>query len=141
MFKIAFSNIIDDAMYGTKQKGREHRLGSDVKNDIMRCINALTTIGADKVRKLYFDGNYRVKNKAVQKLVQIIAKNNGLGHSAEEILDNGGVVASLLSRKVFEHSVSKAVNSEVIKINTKGGTAIQQSMFGLNGVLFDKSDL
>jgi hypothetical protein len=44
-----------------------------------------------------------------------------------------------MSRKVFEHSVSKAVNNEVIKINTKGGTAIQQSMFGLNGVLFDKT--
>jgi hypothetical protein len=69
MFKIAFSNIIDDAMYGTKQKGREHRLGSDVKNDIMRCINSLTTIGANKVRKLYFDNNYKVKNNAVQRLV------------------------------------------------------------------------
>jgi len=69
MFKIAFSNIIDDAMYGTKQKGREHRLGSDIKTDIMRCINALTTIGADKVRKMYFDDSNRVRNKAVQRLV------------------------------------------------------------------------
>jgi len=141
MFKIAFSNIIDNAMYGTKQKGREHRLGSDVKSDVMRCINALTTIGANKVRNLYFDDDNRVRNKAVQRLVQLIAKNNGLGHSAEEILENGGVVASLMSRKVFENSVSKAVNSEVVKINTKGGTAIQQSMFGLNGVTLDKSDI
>jgi len=141
MFKIAFSNIIDNAMYGTKQKGREHRTGSDIKADIMRCINALTTIGARKVRNLYFDDNNKLRNKAVQKLVQLIAKNNGLGHSAEEILDNGGVVASLMSRKVFENSVSKAVNSEVVKINTKGGTAIQQSMFGLNGVSIDKNDI
>ena len=141
MFKIAFSNIIDNAMYGTKQKGREHRLGSDIKSDIMRCINALTTIGARNVRNLYFDDSNRIRSKAVQKLVQIIAKNNGLGHSAEEILQNGGVVASLMSRKVFENSVSKAVNSEVIKINTKGGTAIQQSMFGLNGLVVDKSDI
>jgi hypothetical protein len=42
---------------------------------------------------------------------------------------------------VFENSVSKAVNSEVVKINTKGGTAIQQSMFGLNGVSIDKNDI
>jgi hypothetical protein len=47
-----------------------------------------------------------------------------LGSSAEEIIANGGVAAGLISRTVFENSASSIVNSDVVDINTKGGTAI-----------------
>ena len=36
----------------------------------------------------------------------------------EEIIHNGGVVASLMSRKVFEQSVFSAVSKDVIDIQT-----------------------
>ena len=39
----------------------------------------------------------------------------------------------MVSRTVFEHSVSAAVNADIININTKGGSAIQQSVFGFVG--------
>ena len=38
-----------------------------------------------------------------------------------------------MSRNVFEHSSSSTVNKEVVNVNTKGGTAIQQSVFGFVG--------
>ena len=50
MFKLAFSNIIDDAYYGTGKSGRRPRLGREVKADIMKCINALTDRGVQKLR-------------------------------------------------------------------------------------------
>lgn len=138
MFKIAFSNIIDDALYGRGKSGRHARKGYDIKEDVIACINALTLIGADEIRDKFFTYNnktkqYSTNNLEIQKLVTRIAKNNGLGSTAQEILQNGGVIASLMSRQIFENSVSKAVNREVIKINTKGGTAIQQSVFGFAG--------
>ena len=138
MFKIAFSNIIDNALYGRGKSGRHARKGYDIKEDIIACINALTLIGADEIRDKFFTYNnktkqYSTNNLEIQKLVTRIAKNNGLGSTAQEILQNSGVIASLMSRQVFENSVSKAVNREVIKINTKGGTAIQQSVFGFAG--------
>jgi len=40
------------------------------------------------------------------------------------------VASSLQSRKVFEQSISKKVNKDVVDIHTLGGTAIQQSCFG-----------
>jgi len=46
MFKIAFSNIIDDAKYGTGKSGRNQRLGGQIKHDIVACIKAMTQFGA-----------------------------------------------------------------------------------------------
>ena len=132
MFKIAFSNIIDDAVYGTKKSGRKVRRGDAIKRDIISCINALTRMGIDDLKeRFYRDG--KLDDAAVQQFVESIVKNNGLGSSAEEIIANGGVAAGVISRTVFENSTSAVVNSDVIDINTKGGTAIQQSVFGFVG--------
>jgi hypothetical protein len=38
MFKLAFSNIIDDAVYGDKT-------GAEIKKDIIRIVNELTKLG------------------------------------------------------------------------------------------------
>ena len=38
-----------------------------------------------------------------------------------------------MSRKVFEQSVFSAVSKDVIDIQTKGGSAVQQSIFGFTG--------
>lgn len=132
MFKIAFSNIIDDAFYGTGKSGRKVRKGSAIKRDIISCINALTRIGIDDIRdRFYKDGH--LDNKAVQEFVETVVRNNGLGSSAEEIIANGGTAAGIISRTVFENSASSIVNSDIIDINTKGGTAIQQSVYGFVG--------
>lgn len=134
MFKIAFSNIVEDAMYG-------ERSGKQIRADIMSCINTLTKIGVFDIRDEFYnsriseDGNvqHKLNRKAVDAFIRRIIQNNGLGASAEEIINNGGVIASLTSRKVFENSTSATVNNEVIDINTKGGSAVQQSIFGFTG--------
>jgi len=42
MFKIAFSNIIDERQYGLGKSNHKIRLGSEIKKSIMRNISALT---------------------------------------------------------------------------------------------------
>lgn len=134
MFKIAFSNIIEDANYGG-------RTGHEVRADIMNCINAITKIGVFNLRDEFYtsrmseDGQsqYKINYKAVDNFIKRIIENNGLGAAAEEIIGNGGVIASLTSRKVFENSTFATVAGEVIDINTKGGSAVQQSIFGFTG--------
>lgn len=134
MFKIAFSNIVEDAMYGG-------RTGHEIRADVMSCINALTKIGVFNLRDEFYDSRvskegaaeYKLNRHKVHNFIKRIVENNGLGAAAEEIIGNGGVVASLTSRRVFENSVSATVNGEVIDINTKGGSAVQQSIFGFTG--------
>ena len=134
MFKLAFSNIIDNAEYGTGKSGRQSRLGSEVKADIIRCILRLTNIGIDEIRQEFYNStDGKLNKKAVRDYVKRIAINNGLGESAQELLAEGAVAAALMSRYVFEHGVSSYVNKKVVDINTKGGTAIQQSVVGFVG--------
>lgn len=131
MFKIAFSNIIDDAMYG-------QRTGKQVKEDIIRCINKLTNLGVNELRQRFFK-NGKLNDEEVENFIMQIVKNNGLGSSAQDIITNGGVAAGLMTRQVFENSISAIVNSEVVDITTNGGTAIQQSIFGFVG--HDRSEI
>lgn len=144
MFKIAFSNILDNADYCMNKKDkdgkpRKLRKGRDIKYDIMSCINALTYIGADNIKD-EFDINNNVANpKKVEDYVRRITRSNGLGYPSQDIIDNYGIAASLTSRKVFEQGASSLVNGEVVKINTKGGSAVQQSIFGLTG--FDRDHI
>ena len=136
MFKIAFSNIIDDSQYGESK-----RYGSDIKAHIIKAINALTVNGAKRLNSRYFNDDHTPNQKAARKLIKEIIQNNGLGVSAEQIIGNGGVAASLMSRKIFEHGASAKVNKEVVDINTKGGSAIQQSIFGLVGAKGKDNDM
>lgn len=131
MFKLAFSNIIDDAEYDGKS-------GEFIKKDIMRIIKQLTSVGDEKLRKKYFQPsvdpeNLIPNNEELRKYIKLIIQNNGLGVAAEDIFDDGGVAASIMSREVFENSVTSLVNSEVVDIEMPGGTAIQQSVFGFVG--------
>ena len=132
-FKIGFSNIIDDARYG-------NRKGSEIKRDIMACVNAMTLKGLDSIRKDFYKGR-NVDQNQIKKLVQRIIKNNGIGAVAEEIINNNGVVASLSQRTIFEQSVVAAINRDIIDINTNGGAAVQQSLFGFVGNTFDKDNI
>jgi hypothetical protein len=129
MFKIAFSNIIDEATYCEGKSDRNVRTGRQIKRDIMGCINTLTYLGAKSIMDEYYQ-NGRPNRSAIGRWIRRVISNNGLGTSAEEIINNGGVIASLMSRKLFEQTVSSAVNRDVVNINTHGGTAIQQSSFG-----------
>lgn len=138
MMKLCFSNVIPDMRYGKHSQEGRGRLGRDIRNDIMNIINAMTQIGANRVYDKYFnkdkDGKYTtLKRKKVQEWVLQICQNNDLGLASEEIVRNGGKVASLTARQVFEQSISSMVNKEVIDVNTNGGAAIQQSTFGFIG--------
>jgi len=131
MFKLAFSNIIDDAEYDGKS-------GEFIKKDVMRIIKQLTATGDEKLRKKYFKPgsnpeNPIPNNEELRKYIKLIIQNNGLGVAAEDIFNDGGVAASIMSREVFENSVTSLVNSEVVDIEMPGGTAIQQSVLGFVG--------
>lgn len=138
MMKLCFSNVIPNMIYGKHSQEGRGRLGKDIRNDIMNIINAMTQIGANRVYDKYFnkdkDGKYTsLKRKKVQEWVLQICQNNDLGLASEEIVRSGGKVASLTARQVFEQSISSMVNKEVIDVNTNGGAAIQQSIFGFIG--------
>lgn len=149
MFKLAFSNLFDNLKYGLNKadwqgQSKPSRYGREIKADLMACINAMTMLGINKVQDRFYSQNYEgrfthINQRQVRNLVETIVKNNGLGVSAEEIIHNGGVVASLMSRKVFEQSVFSAVSKDVIDIQTRGGSAVQQSIFGFTG--FDKDNI
>lgn len=138
MFKIMFSNIYDEESYciGTERE----RKGSEIREEIMDCINALTIKGVHEVKKqFYVKGGDKIDESKVRQYVKRILENNGVGATAEEIIAYGNRVASLMSRKLIEQSVSALVNSEVVDIITNGGSAIQQSIFGF--VSFDADTL
>ena len=146
MFKIAFSNILDNMMYGIGKidsNGNPVKLrnGNNIKHDIMSCIFALTEMGENNVMNEFKFKNGIADRKQVENLIRRVVENNGLGIPAKDIIDNYGCAASLTSRRVFEQSVSALVNSEVVKINTNGGTAVQQSIFGLIGYDRDNETL
>lgn len=133
MMKVCFSNIVDDFTYG-----KNNRLGRDIRADIMNIINAKTSKGRDKIFKRFFkkdrSGKYNIPNhNAIRRYLLQICQNNNLGNLNEEVLENSGVIASLTSRLLFENSISSMINKEIVDINTSGGAAVQQSVFGFVG--------
>lgn len=155
MFKLAFSNIVEDATYG--HSSGNIRTGAQIKRDIMDTISHLTRKGVITLRDRFYTtkeveyeveitdekGN-KVKEKRIREerfvdkekvsdFIQDIAESQGLGIVAEDILNRGGVVESLTSRGVFEQALCKLIEREVVEIRTNGGTAVQQSSFGFAG--------
>ena len=135
MFKLAFSNLVDDEKYG---HGDKRRTGRAIRKDIMTTINLLTEFGVISVKDEFFNEGGDVNNSSVSSFVQRVCSSNGLGTSALQILSKGGTISSLMSRRVFENSVSKFINKLIVDINSKGGTAIQQSVLGFSA--FKKGD-
>lgn len=139
MFKIMFSNLYDDEEYSQNIEGKTPRTGKQIREDIMTCIKTLTTMGVHNIKKRFWNSDMSAVDKdKVEKYLQRIAENNGLSESVIDILNNGATVESLMQRTLFEYSVSSLVNSEVIDINTKGGSAVQQSVFGFVSYGSDK---
>lgn len=130
MFKILFGNLYDEEDYTGGDPNGEKRKGKEIRRDIMDCINALTDIGIKQLKNKFYGEDGKIDSKKVHKYFKQIAENNGLPNSVIELLNTSGTVESLMQRVLFEHSVSSLVNSYVIDIPTKGGSAVQQSIFG-----------
>lgn len=130
MFKILFGNIYDDEEYTGGDPNGEKKFGKQIRKEIMDCINALTDLGVKQLKNKFYNENGKVDSKKVRKYFKHVAQNNGLPSSVIELLNDTGTVESLMQRVLFEQSVSSFVNSYVIDIPTKGGSAIQQSIFG-----------
>ena len=124
--KIGFSNVLAQATY--QGKSGQRRI-----EEIFSAINALTLMGARKIRQQYYNTDGSVNQQAIQELMQRISKSNQLGVSFDEILSANGVIASLNLRSTFEQSVISSINRDVIDVNTHGGAAVQQSTFGFVG--------
>ena len=131
ILKIAFSNILPFGQYkdvnGNMVEGRE------IISQIMKYVNAMTKIGADEINSQFKPNGETVDQDAVVEFLRKIVKNNNLGFYADEILEGGGTIQSLSSSSVFEQSIAAKINRSVIDIPTNGGSAIQQSQFGLSG--------
>lgn len=129
MLKIAFSNIYDDYNYGTGISGRPIRKGSDIRRDIMDSVKLINAFGQIEIREEFYN-NGHINRKAVKNWLAKICLSNGLGTIAHQIIMNGNSAASLMARTVFENSASSFVNDNTVNIETTGGTAVQQSIFG-----------
>jgi hypothetical protein len=134
--KLLLSNINDELDYGI---GKDSSLikGKDLRSNIINLINALTQKGVQNVINEFGitanNGDIRANNKAVQKILERVVKTNGVGEGAIELFRNGGLAEALGSRLLFEQSISKVVNKRVVDVNLNGGSAVQQSVFGLVG--------
>ena len=130
MFKILFGNIYDDEEYTGGDPNNKKRSGKEIRREIMDCINTLTDIGIKELNNRFCGEDGNIDSEKVHKYFKQIAENNGLPSSVINLLNTSGTVESLMQRVLFEHSVSSLVNSHVIDIPTKGGSAVQQSIFG-----------
>ncbi len=139
MFKILFGNIYDDEEYTGGDPNGEKRTGKQIRQDIMKCINALTDLGVKQLKNKFYGEDGKIDSKKVHKYFKQIASNNGLPSSVIELLNTTGTIESLMQRVLFEQSVSSLVNSYVIDIPTKGGSAVQQSILGT--VSFDSNHI
>ena len=97
MAKIAMCNVIDDFDYN----GRK---GSEIKQDIVDVINALSYKGRQNIFKRFFrynkrTGKYDMPNyDSIKEYLISIAEGNGMSTSVRRILENGGTISSLSSR-------------------------------------------
>lgn len=137
MAKIAMCNVIDNMMYGD-------RTGAEIRQDIIDVINAMTYKGREGVFKRFFRFNPRTKrydlpnHDAIRDFLLDVAISNGMDSATQRILSNGGTISSLSSRKLFEQAVCSMINSNIVDINTFGGSAVQQSVFGFTGLRKDQ---
>lgn len=129
MLKIAFSNVYDDYNYGTGLSGRPIRKGSVIRADIMDAVKLISAFGKIEIQDEFYKKG-RINRSAVKHWLTKICLSNGLGTIAHQIIMDGNSAASLMSRTVFENSASSLVNDAVVNVETNGGTAIQQSIFG-----------
>lgn len=134
--KLLLSNINDELDYGIGKDSSTIK-GKDLRSNIINLINALTQKGVQNVINEFGitanNGDIRANNKAVQKILERVVKTNGVGEGAIELFRNGGLAEALGSRLLFEQSISKVVNKRVVDVNLNGGSAVQQSVFGLIG--------
>lgn len=137
MFKILFSNLDSNEEYefsdGTRLSGRQ------IRENIMSYINKLTAYGVRDVKRNFYtaDGNSVDEDKVARYVLRIF-QNNGVGKTTEEIIARGGKASSTTPRRLLEQSVASMINRAVVDIPTNGGSAIQQSIFGLTSYSRDK---
>jgi len=135
MAKLAFSNVIDAAMYGNKT-------GRDIKHDINTMIEALCEKGVVAIRDRFYKEVTDPKTKETKRVIDTskvadfikeVAESQGFGTNADDILRQSNCLESLTNRTVFEQAMSKLVNKNVVDIVTNGGTAVQQSVYTFAG--------
>lgn len=134
--KLLLSNIYDNLDYGIGKDGNTIK-GSELRSQIINLINALTQKGVKNVCSEFgikvTGDTVSVNRRAVQKTLERVVKANGVGENAIELFRNGGLAEALGSRLLFEQSISKVVNKRIVDVNLNGGSAVQQSVFGLVG--------
>lgn len=142
--KICIGNVVDSRTYGS-DKGKKVS-GKQIKEDVFGCIKALSSIGQKNIRSKFFNKRGGINNKALSKYLMQQAANSGMSSEIIEALnlnENGefnAPIASLSIRSWIESKIISLINSEVIDVNTPGGSAIQMAPFGFKNKNVLKQD-
>lgn len=131
--KICLGNLVDDRIYG-ENKGKSIT-GSELKNQVMDAINALSVKGSSEVIKRFYR-NGSIDNRQLSEYLISQAVSSGMSNEVIEgfKLDASGEfkvpLAATSSRRWVESRLISYVNKHVVDLNTPGGSAVQMSSFG-----------
>lgn len=134
--KAAVSNLVLERIYG---EGKDTQYtGRQIKNNLFGTMNALSNLGADRLKEQLFKDDEIDVNKLSEMLVRD-AKSSNMG---SEVI--GGMraidgkfdmpLSALSDNKWIASRVTGMFNKEVIDINMPGGAFIQMSSFGFKSI-------
>lgn len=132
MLKVGISNLGMNEYYGQPDSKVK---GSEIKQIIFDCMNALSDKGLEKIQKDLFDDNGYVSIEKITKILQEEAE----GQDANDNIISGLTlvngkpmlpISALSDNKWLESIFISYINKRTIDIELPGGAFIQRSAFG-----------
>lgn len=132
MLKVGVSNLGMNEYYGQPDSKVK---GSEIKQTIFDCMNALSDKGLEKIQKDLFDDNGYVSIEKITKILQEEAE----GQDANDNIISGLTlvngkpmlpISALSDNKWLESIFISYINKRTIDIELPGGAFIQRSAFG-----------
>lgn len=132
MLKVGVSNLGMNEYYGQPDSKVK---GSEIKQTIFDCMNALSDKGLEKIQKDLFDNNGYVSVEKITKILQEEAE----GQDANDNIISGLTlvngkpmlpISALSDNKWLESIFISYINKRTIDIELPGGAFIQRSAFG-----------
>lgn len=119
MLKQICGDIVDEYKYGEKT-------GRQIRNEVSDLVKKISDLGASRAQQKMTGSGFRT-------WMNRVLKGLGIGVVQSSLLFNGLEPDGISSRIAFQKSIATYVAENTIDIVTFGGSAIQQSVFGLVG--------
>lgn len=132
MLKVGLSNIHENDLYG-----KDKHKGSHIRQEVFKTMNALSDIGASRIREELFDEYNEVNRKELYAQLQKDAidsdANDNIvsGLATDEYGKPTIPLAACSDNSFVESRFISDINGKTIDINLPGGSFIQRSTFGL----------